>query len=393
MSGRCRACGGPAAAVLRLPAMPRAVQRLPRPNELRTDRPIALRVVRCRTCGLVQLAGAPPRHRYAGDYLFSVNFSPAARAYQRALAEHWIRRHGLRRRAVLEIGGGDGWFAGLLAARGCAVTLVEPAPGACRRARRRGLARVVQGAFPGRGLPAAARFDAAVLRHVLEHAARPVALLAAVRRRLRPDGRLLIEVPNLDGIIAGGRLQDVYAEHLSYFTPAALARAIEQAGFRLLELGTLEGGDYLECAAMPARRGIERLASDLAGLRRRVRALIRGARNAGRTVAVYGAGGRGVSLLALIGARDLGLAYAVDADAKKWGRRTPVTRLPVVSPAVLRRRPTDDLLITATAFQDEIVRELAWFRADGRRRLGVLTPAPRWLPRRPARRVQPGGCV
>jgi FlaA1/EpsC-like NDP-sugar epimerase len=108
------------------------------------------------------------------------------------------------------------------------------------------------------------------------------------------------------------------------------------------------------------------------------RAMARDSRAQGRRLAVWGAGGRCVALLALVQAQDLGIAYVVDSDPRKWGRFTPVTHLPVVGPEALQRDPVHDLVIAATAFQDEIVQQLAWFASAGGR-LGVLQPEPRWI--------------
>lgn len=203
----CRSCGQNTQPIVELPAIPQAVQTLLRPEHVTHDRPIDAVVHTCPSCGLVQLiADFDAAQLYTGDYLYSVAFSAHAQVYQRALAERWVSNH-IRAGTslsqarevgasvsyadthtpsarVLEVGGGDGFFAALLEGLGCAVTLVEPAPEACRVARSRGIRRVVEGYLADDTLPGE-QFDAISLRHVLEHVPGPVPFLALLRRYLR----------------------------------------------------------------------------------------------------------------------------------------------------------------------------------------------------------------
>jgi 2-polyprenyl-3-methyl-5-hydroxy-6-metoxy-1,4-benzoquinol methylase len=374
----CRVCDTHASLILALTGVPRSVQTLLRADQVAEDRCTELYVYKCPVCDLAQLAEDPDTSElYSADYLCSVNFSPHAQDYQRTLAEHWARQHDLMGKQVLEVGGGDGFFAELLESHGNQITLLEPAPRACEAARERGLKRVVEGylspeTFLGE------RFDAVVVRHVLEHMSKPLGFLTLLRERLTVGGKLFIEVPNLSAIVANKRFQDFYSEHLCYFDAQSLTYVLTRAGYELVQLYTIEKGDYIVCVATNPALSLERMLQDLEAFRGKVRALVQEARACGRRVGIWGAGGRGVALLALIHADNLGVAYVVDSDPKKWGAFTPVTHLPVVSPAIMHSEPVHDLLITATAFQEEIIRQLAWFPVGGRR-LGVLQPEPRWL--------------
>lgn len=73
------------------------------------------------------------------------------------------------------------------------------------------------------------RFDWIVLSQVLEHIVDPVSFMRALRPHLCPDGRVFIEVPCQsywdpnEGYFS--------FEHVNYFSPAALASALQAAGF------------------------------------------------------------------------------------------------------------------------------------------------------------------
>lgn len=86
------------------------------------------------------------------------------------------------------------------------------------------------------GMPfATAQFDAITFWHSLEHTLSPHTALTEARRLLRPAGRLLLGVPNLDSLQAQvfGRWWvhlDV-PRHRCNFTPVALRRLLQDAGY------------------------------------------------------------------------------------------------------------------------------------------------------------------
>jgi SAM-dependent methyltransferase len=85
---------------------------------------------------------------------------------------------------------------------------------------------------------APARFDVITIFHALEHVPDPVGVTRRMLEWLAPGGLLIIEVPNAGGL--GARLFGrawsglELPRHLSHFTPDTLARAVEQAGGRLV---------------------------------------------------------------------------------------------------------------------------------------------------------------
>jgi 2-polyprenyl-3-methyl-5-hydroxy-6-metoxy-1,4-benzoquinol methylase len=86
-----------------------------------------------------------------------------------------------------------------------------------------------------------------VLADVLEHLRNPAAALQLVRRALSDDGHLFISVPNIANItVRLGLLFGVFEyrdrgildhTHLRFYTKRTIRREIENAGFRILEMG------------------------------------------------------------------------------------------------------------------------------------------------------------
>ena len=92
------------------------------------------------------------------------------------------------------------------------------------------------------------RFDLVTMWHFLEHDYDPLRTLATARDVLKPDGRLVIEVPRLDSLtfrLFGRRWPGVQApQHTVLYDREALLRTVRQAGLEVVE--------YLPYGAFPA---------------------------------------------------------------------------------------------------------------------------------------------
>ncbi|MDE2184334.1 MAG: methyltransferase domain-containing protein [Alphaproteobacteria bacterium] len=83
---------------------------------------------------------------------------------------------------------------------------------------------------------APAFFSGVVLWSYLEHEAEPLAVLREVRRVVRPDGVVIIKVPNFscwNRVVTGRNWCGFrHPDHVQYFTPTTLGELAGRAGFR-----------------------------------------------------------------------------------------------------------------------------------------------------------------
>lgn len=179
-------------------------------------------------------SATPLRQRILGQ---AVWFLPLRRADVDANVMHLRFRPDGR---LLEVGCGSGEVLEILRDAGWEAEGVDFDPAAVATARRRGLT-VHLGGLDRLGLPAG-RFDAIVLRHMIEHVHDPGGLLRECRRLLRSDGVLAVLTPNADGL--GHRIfrSDAFyvdpPRHLHVFNPRNLRRMVEGAGFAVQRLET-----------------------------------------------------------------------------------------------------------------------------------------------------------
>ena len=207
-------------------------------------------VVRCGECGLVRLHPAPPPEElhlyYPENYWFLPDASAAGRMEERyrrlVLRDHVqfvstalraSRAHG----PILDAGCGGGLFLGMLRERGFRVLGLDNSDNAARIAWRQQGAPSVCAALDA--APFAPHTVACVtMFHVLEHLYDPRVYLRAAHELLVPDGRLIVQVPNLASWqfrIFGRAWNGVdVPRHLFDFRSRDLERLLESCGFTIV---------------------------------------------------------------------------------------------------------------------------------------------------------------
>ncbi|KKU90609.1 MAG: Methyltransferase type 11 [Microgenomates group bacterium GW2011_GWA1_48_10] len=142
---------------------------------------------------------------------------------------------------ILDVGCGSGRF--LLAMRhfGWRETVgTDTSPEAVGRAKKHSLD-VRLGALEELDLPSHS-FDAITLHHVFEHFADPEAKLAELRRILKPNGELIVTVPNTQSFSARIFGKNWFGleipRHLINYNRKNLSSLVEKAGFKIVSMRT-----------------------------------------------------------------------------------------------------------------------------------------------------------
>jgi SAM-dependent methyltransferase len=196
---------------------------------------------RCSVCGTaVTIGDAPDRSAMyeGGTYKPSAGAAGRLLGPVRGLAERDRLRfvsHLPPGSRVVEVGAGDGKLVAAMRSAGLDATGIDPSPAACAVAAAAGVEVINAGIDDAE--PPAGGADAVVLWHAFEHFDDPEASLGRVREWLRPDGTVVIAVPNLgswQAALGGDRWfhQDV-PRHRTHFTPEGIGALLERGGFRV----------------------------------------------------------------------------------------------------------------------------------------------------------------
>ena len=351
----------------------------------------------CESCFLVQLEEFVAPESIFSEYAYFSSYSSTWVEHARNYAETMIARLGLTARSlVMEVASNDGYLLQHFVNKSIPVLGIEPAENVARVATERGVRSEV--CFLGAATAARlvrdyGRANLVTGNNVLAHVPDLNDFVVGLRTLLAPRGVLTMEFPHLMRLMERNQFDTIYHEHFSYFSFVTVERVFAKHGMSVFDVDELptHGGSlriHVGHASksgheLTARVAILRSLEQSAGFEtparydgfaeqaaRTKRALLRfliQARDSGKTIAGYGAPGKGNTLLNYCGIRTDLLDFVVDANPYKQGKFTPGTHIPILHPGAIRERRPDYVLILPWNLRDEIAREAAYIHEwDGR---------------------------
>jgi len=208
---------------------------------------------------------------------------------------------------------------------------------------------------------------------------------------LKPEGVITMEFPHLLKLMRENQFDTIYHEHFSYFSFLTVERVLLQYGLRMFDVEqiTTHGGSlrifatHAESSRLLEQQRVAQLRQEemVAGLadlktyrdfaeqvkntKRLLLKFLIDAKQAGKTVAGYGAPAKGNTLLNYCGIRSDFLDYTVDLSPHKQGKFLPGIHIPVFNPDKVRETRPDYLLILPWNLRDEIISQMAHIREWG----------------------------
>jgi len=356
--------------------------------------PLHVRI--CHSCLLVQLPAYVPGEEIFSDYAYFSSYSDSWVAHAKRYAEDMIPRLGLTAGSlVTEVASNDGYLLQHFLAAGIPVLGVEPAANVAETARSRGIRTEVRFLGPETGREVAAlhgRADLVAANNVFAHVPDIRGFAAGLRALVKDTGLVTLEFPHLLRLIERRQYDTIYHEHFSYLSLLTSSRALASSGLQVIDVDELAThGGSLRVYAQPEQSAVEPTAQvkavldaeEAAGLHTLaghqgfagevlkiksdlVEFLLDAARH-GRSVAGYGAPGKGNTLLNHCGIRADLLAYTVDRSPVKQGKFLPGTHIPIYGPERLGQTRPDFVLVLPWNLRDEITRQLEYVSSWGGR--------------------------
>lgn len=326
----------------------------------------------CPDCSFVtNVAYQPELLDYEDSYDNSLAFSGVYRAFEQAVANRLIERHGIRGKRVIEIGCGAGDFLERVCELGGNEGVGFDPSLDSELADSNGRVRYVRGYYPDDAVSPPA--DLLICRQVFEHMPEPRKFLGKVREALGDGSQavLYFEVPSFDDVLRELGIWTIVYEHCSYFTRASLTRLFAECGFDVLDAQECYDNTFLSIEARPGGpRGGDVFTSDepmgarVRGFMKRLddthavwAALLNELGRQGRRAVVWGAGARAVSFLSLLPSAAK-IEAVVDINPHKVGTFMPGTGHRVVSPDWLVEHVPDVVIVMNGIYHEEIARQV-----------------------------------
>jgi len=354
-----------------------------------------LHIFVCDACLLVQLEEYVSPAEIFTQYPYYSSYSKSWLRHAQSYVEMMVTRLELGSDSlVVELGSNDGYLLQYFMELGIPILGVEPAANVAEAATDRGIPTRVEffGEGTARSMVAEGIIPELIVgNNVLAQVPDLNGFVAGIEVLLAPTGTVTLEFPHLVRLVEGNQFDTIYHEHFSYFSLVAVERILEAHGLVLFDVEELptHGGSLriYACHAGDHAEPIKASVRDLrareeeAGLRdpryyesfgnrveetkRKLLDFLIRAKWAGKSIAGYGAPGKGNTLLNYCGIRTDFLDYTVDRNPHKQGRFLPGTHIPIHHPDRIAQTQPDFVLILPWNLKDEIAEQLAYIRDWG----------------------------
>jgi SAM-dependent methyltransferase len=365
-----------------------------KPEQLQDmERFYPLHVQVCDQCFLVQLPECQSPEEIFSDYAYFSSFSDSwlqhCQAYvTKMLADYPLDSSSL----VMELASNDGYLLQFFQKAGIPVLGIEPAANVAEAAIAKGIPTEVRffGIETARQLPQA---DLIIGNNVLAHVPDINDFVGGMSHALAPDGIITMEFPHLLRLMENNQFDTIYHEHFSYLSLTSVETIFKKHGLSLFDVEEVptHGGSlriyaqHAEQSSRPASRRLMQLReveksagfSDIesyGSFQKRVHQTKRDllsfliqARQAGQSIAGYGAPAKGNTLLNYCGVRGDFLDYTVDRSPHKQGHYLPGTHIPIYAPEHIFETRPDFVLILPWNIKDEIMEKMSGIREWGGR--------------------------
>jgi SAM-dependent methyltransferase len=388
-SSRCRFCNNKLEySVIDLGMSPLCQKHVKPENANNMEKFYPLHAYICEHCWLMQLEEfATPDEIFADDYAYFSSYSESWLEHARQYTEQMTRRFKLDANSlVAEIASNDGYLLQWFVRKGIPVLGIDPAANVANAAREKGVRTEVEFFGKNTALKLAKKYGKADLllgNNVLAHVPDINDFVVGMKKMLNTNGIITMEFPHLQKLIEGNQFDTIYHEHFSYLSFVAVNRIFAHHGITLFDVEELptHGGslriygkhgedtskDVTNNVTELLKREIDlgfetleyysRFEEKVKETKRKILDFLIQAKRNGKSVAGYGAPGKGNTLLNYCGVRTDFIDYTVDMSPHKQGNFLPGTHIPILHPDAIKETKPDYVFILPWNLKEEIMEQ------------------------------------
>lgn len=320
----------------------------------------------CMDCGNVQTrCETDPKMRYAGlDYSYTSSNSNFSMSHWNNFEEEISKEIEIPSESlVVEIGSNDGYLAERFKKSGKKVVGVDPSPYMAELAEKRGIETVVA-LFDSQSseeiLNKYGKAKLVIANNVFNHSNNPLEFAKSVEKILSLGGYFVFEQPYWLVGVKSGKFDQIYHEHVSYFTVKSALKLLNRVGLSIKSAKVVDyhGGSLRIIAEKKENFGQEteevkkmiEAEKELFDLetyekfmkqnklqRSRFLQKLHKIKEEGRTIIAVGAAAKGNTFLNSYCLDKTVVDYVTDSSPHKQGKHTPLTRIPIVGDEIFAK--------------------------------------------------------
>jgi len=391
----CRLCGSPdLKLVMPMPATPIADGYMPAVRAAEGQKCYALDLYLCQDCGLVHLRDVVNPELIYRNYLYETTTSPGLVAHFQKYAEDVLGQlNPAQGNLVLELGSNDGTLLRFFQKAGLRVLGVDPARDIARRATQAGIETwpeffTVELSETIKKQKGAA--DIVIANNVVANIDHPGPLIEGIRNVLSPAGVFIFETGYLVDSVQNLVFDNVYHEHISYFSVKPLVAFFKKQGMELIRVdrvptkgGSIRGTVQLAGGPRPMESSVhdlvnmetkegfyqpamyQQFAQRINREKEKLLELLKPLKAQGKLIAGYGASHSVTTFLYYFDLAEL-LDFIVDDNPLKHNTLSPGHHIPVFPSEAIYTRKPDYIVILAWRFYEMIVKKHRLYLEKGR---------------------------
>ena len=346
----------------------------------------------CDECFLVQIDEyKKAREIFNNDYVYFSSYSKSWVEHARRYADSMVDRfHFDENSLVVEIASNDGYLLQHFKNKGIPVLGIEPTKNTANVAIIKGIPTITEYFTTEFALRLNQRRQKANLlvgNNVLAHVPDIDDFVQGLKTALHHDGVITMEFPHLLRLVEDCQFDTIYHEHFSYLSFTTVKKIFEAHGLEMFDVEEqpTHGGslrifakhmddttksisprvqsmlDKEKSAGVTTLAYYQNFQERVNAIKYKLLEFLVEKKNAGKSVAGYGAAAKGNTLLNYAGVKgdDL-IQYVVDAAPSKQGKYLPGSHIPVCSEQKIRETRPDYIIIFPWNLKEEIIEQLSY---------------------------------
>ena len=405
---KCRICkNDKLKAFLSLGTTPLANRFLSKEDLKKEEKKFPLELCFCGNCKLVQLTYIVPSEEMFSNYVYLSSTTKTFQKHFADMAGKLTKDFGLSNKSLaVDIGSNDGILLKGFQKFNVQVIGVEPAANVAKIAEGNGV-ETINGFFSGKAVKEIIRrkgeADAVTAANVFAHIDDIDSVAENVKSLLKDEGVYIIEIQYFVDTIKKMNFDNVYHEHMSYYTLTSLDYFFRKHGmeiFNVQKVSTHGGSLRVFTKKKNAGHKIDSSVKEILDYEKKIGVdnfeiyrnfaekvckvkdvlvdYIKNIKKQNKKIAGYGAPAKGNTLLNFCNIGKEQIEYIVEDNPLKQGLYAPGTHIPVVSPKMLSEKKPDYILILAWNFAGEILEKTKNCRDKGIKFI-IPLPEPRMV--------------